>query len=51
MCYSGCPYENWNGECIGTGRQKKGRPHCSEMTEEEWIAEEEEWYDDEDDEY
>jgi hypothetical protein len=50
MCYSGCPYENFHGECTGMGRLKKGRPHCfNEMTDEEFAAEKE-WYDD-DDEY
>lgn len=43
MCYSGCPYENFHGECTGMGRLKKGRPHCfNEVTDEEWIAEAEE---------
>jgi hypothetical protein len=54
MCYSGCPYENFHGECTGMGRLKKGRPHCfNEVTDEEWIAEaeEQEAYDDDDDEY
>lgn len=54
MCYSNCPYENWNGECIGIGFMKKGRPHCFEMTDEEFEAEKqeaEERYDDDDDEY
>lgn len=55
MCYSNCPYENWNGECIGIGFMKKGRPHCFEMTDEEFEAEkqeaEERYDDDDDDEY
>ena len=46
MCYSGCPYENWKGDCTGMGRLKKGRPHCfDEVTDEEFkegIAEAEE---------
>ncbi len=52
MCYSNCPYENWNGECSGMHSLKKGRPHCfNEVTNEEWIAEAEagDKYDDDDD--
>ena len=36
MCYSGCPYENWEGACTGIGPLKKGRPHCFDVTDEEW---------------
>jgi hypothetical protein len=52
VCYSNCPYENFHGECTGAGSLKKGRPHCFEMTDEEFEAEKqaEERYDD-DDEY
>lgn len=29
MCYSGCPYERWSGECGGKGRLTRGQPHCA----------------------
>lgn len=35
MCYSGCPYERWSGECGGHKKLNKGEPHC--LDEDEYI--------------
>lgn len=46
MCYSNCPYENYDGECRGMKKLNKGKPHCfEEVSDEEFkegIAEAEE---------
>ena len=38
MCYSGCPYEKWSGECKGRGlfAKTKANPHC--MDDEDFEA-------------
>jgi hypothetical protein len=36
MCYSNCPYENYNGGCMGINKMSLAKPHCH--TKEEWEA-------------
>ena len=33
MCYSGCPYERWSGDCGGHKNLNKGQPRCAEEDE------------------
>ena len=33
MCYQGCPYERWSGECGGFKSLNKGQPYCADEDE------------------